>query len=88
MSEFDFLKQHGFGVVYGAEAVHNKIKELAMSDNLTENTKTNENDGDNIANEILTATDLNKTLSDEDFKKAMAALKAANVPDPNVIQVS
>jgi len=40
MNEFDFLKQHGYGVVYGADAVrakinslgHNKNKEKQMTD--------------------------------------------------------
>jgi len=27
--EFDFLKEHGFGVVYGAENVKKKIAELS-----------------------------------------------------------
>jgi len=30
--EFDFLKQHGYGVVYGADAVRQKIIELGHLD--------------------------------------------------------
>lgn len=26
--EFDFLREHGFGVVYGEKAVRDKIKEI------------------------------------------------------------
>jgi len=32
MGEFDFLRNHGFGVVYGAEAVKQKIIELGHTD--------------------------------------------------------
>lgn len=37
MSEFDFLKEHGFGVVYGAEAVRNLIKQKGK-ETMTEDT--------------------------------------------------
>jgi len=37
--DFEFLKKHGFGVVYGEKAVRRKIKELSDETRSINNTK-------------------------------------------------
>lgn len=63
MQEFDFLRKHGYGVVYGAEAVKQKIIELGS---VEPKGKNNMNEiTDTQANEYTIAADMVEILDTE-----------------------
>ena len=59
MNDFDFLKQYGFGVVYGEKAVREKIEELACKIDGIDTSKTMMNKSDSEVTSSIPEASLN-----------------------------